>query len=167
MTDIVAVIGEIPVLVALNEAILPDPLAARPIAVFEFVHVKVPPAGVLTKLVAAMAALLQTVIFEGTVTVGVGFTVIVYEDIVPTQLFTVGVTAIVAVIFVVPVFVAVNEAMSPDPLAANPIAVLVFVQVNVPPAGTLTKVVAGIVALLQTEIFAGTVTVGVGFTVMV
>ena len=74
---------------------------------------------------------------------------------------------IVADITEVPVLVAVNEAIFPDPLAAKPIAVLEFVQVNVPPAGVLTKVVAAIEPLLQTAMFAGTATVGVGFTVMV
>jgi len=51
----------------------------------------------------------------------------------PIQLPTSENTEIVAEIFVVPVFVAVNEAMSPVPLEASPIAVLEFVQVNEPP----------------------------------
>jgi hypothetical protein len=76
-TVIVADIVDVPVLVAVNEAIFPDPLAAKPMPVLEFVHEKVPPEGVLTKVVAAIEPLLQTVIFAGTVTVGVGFTVMV------------------------------------------------------------------------------------------
>jgi len=74
---------------------------------------------------------------------------------------------IVDVIVVVPVFVAVNEAMSPVPFDARPIAVLEFVQENVPPAGVLVKLVAATVPLLQTVRFDGTVAVGDGFTVMV
>jgi hypothetical protein len=86
---------------------------------------------------------------------------------VPEQLFAVGITVIVAVIGVFPVFVAINEAIFPDPLAAIPIDVLEFVQVKVPPAGVLIKFVAAIVPLLQRAMFNGTVTVGVGFTVIV
>ena len=41
------------------------------------------------------------------------------------------------------VFVAVNAVVFPVPFAANPIAVLELVQVNVPPAGTLVKADAG------------------------
>lgn len=73
----VALIGVVPELVALNPAMLPDPLAARPMAVLELVQVKVAPAVVLVKLVAATAALLHTIMFAGTVTTGVGFTVMV------------------------------------------------------------------------------------------
>jgi hypothetical protein len=68
---------------------------------------------------------------------------------------------------VVPGFVAVKEEISPVPLAPNPIAVLEFVHAKVPPVGVVPKVVAGIRSLLHTEIFAGTVTVGVGLTVMI
>jgi hypothetical protein len=89
------------------------------------------------------------------------------EGGVPGQVFTVAITEIVAVIGLVPVFVALNEAMFPAPLAANPIAAFELVHEKVPPAGVLTNVVAATVPLLQTAIFAGTVTVGVGFTVMV
>jgi len=84
----------------------------------------------------------------------------------PPQLFTVGTTVMVADIGVVPLFVAVNEGTFPDPLAARPMAVLEFVHVQVPPAGILAKLVAETVPLLQTVILAGTITVGVGSTVM-
>ena len=47
---------------------------------------------------------------------------------VPTHPLAVGVTVIVATSVVAPVFVAVNDSISPDPLAANPIDVLSFVQ---------------------------------------
>ena len=86
---------------------------------------------------------------------------------VPTQLFTVEVTEIVAVIGLFPVFVAVNEAISPVPLATKPIAVFEFVHANVPPDGLLVKFVAATLPLLHTVMFAGTVTVGAGFTVIV
>jgi len=88
-------------------------------------------------------------------------------DGVPLQLFTLGVTVMVADIELVPVFVAVNETISPVPLADKPIAVLELIHEKVPPAGVLVKFVAGTVSLLQIVMFAGTVTVGVGFTVIV
>jgi len=162
VTEIVDVKVVVPVFVAVNEAMSPVPLEASPIAVLEFVHENDPPAGVLTKPVAGTEALLQTVMFAGTATVGVGLTVIVYEEGVPTQPLAVGETVIVDVIVVFPVFVAVNEAMSPVPLEARPIAVLEFVHENDPPVGLLTKLVAGTEALLQTVMSAGTATVGVG-----
>ena len=47
---------------------------------------------------------------------------------VPGQPFTVGVTVMVAVTGVVPVLIAVKAAILPVPLAASPIAGLLFVQ---------------------------------------
>lgn len=58
----------------------------------------------------------------GTTTVGVGFTVMVNDEAVPMQLLAVGVTVMVAVMGLLPVLVAVNEAISPVSLAARPIA---------------------------------------------
>ena len=52
---------------------------------------------------------------------------------VPVHPFAIGVTEIVAVISEVVAFVAVNEGTLPEPLAASPIAVLLFAQVNVVP----------------------------------
>ena len=65
------------------------------------------------------------------------------------------------------VLVAVKPGTSPVPFAANPIEVLLFVHVKMPPVGELTKLVGRITSLLHTTLFAGTVTVGVGFIVMV
>lgn len=50
---------------------------------------------------------LHTVISTGTATVGVGFTVMVYDEGIPGHVVA-GVTVMVAVIGVVPVFIAVN-----------------------------------------------------------
>jgi len=165
-TVIVPDIGVDPVFVAVNVAIFPVPADPKPIAVLELVHVKVPPAGMLVKFVAATLLLLHNVMFEGTVTVGVGFTVIIYVEKAPLQLFTVGVTVIVAEIGEVPVLVALNEAILPVPLAAKPIAVFELVHENVPPAGVLVKLEAVTEPLLHTVISAGTVTLGEGFTVI-
>ena len=55
----------------------------------------------------------------------------------------------------------------PTPPAASPIAGLLFIHVNVAPATGLVKLVAGIATPLHTIMFAGTTTVGDGFTVIV
>jgi hypothetical protein len=71
------VIGPVPVFEAVKLGVLPLPLAARPIAVFEFVHANVVPATLLVNADAGTEAPLQTVMFAGTTTFGVGFTVMV------------------------------------------------------------------------------------------
>jgi len=76
VTVIVAEIGEVPVLVAENEGMFPDPLADKPMAVLELLQVKVPPDGVVTKFVAGTVLLWHTVMFAGRVTAGTGLTVI-------------------------------------------------------------------------------------------
>jgi hypothetical protein len=76
-------------------------------------------------------------------TVAVGLTVIVKVVGVPVHPFAVGVTLIVAVIGEVVAFVAVNEGMLPGPPATSPIAVLLFVQVNVVPLTGPDKLVIG------------------------
>ena len=85
----------------------------------------------------------------------------------PVHEFAVGVTVIVAVTGVVVVLVAVNPAMLPLPFAAIPIVVFEFVQANVVPGAELVNVVPATAPPLHTIILDGTVTVGVGFTVMV
>ena len=124
----VAVIAEAVALVAVKEAILPVPLAAKPMAVLLFDQLNVAPvvpvnAGTLDE------APLQNVWFGGTVTVGKGLTVISKFCGVPGQLFKVGVTVTVEVMGEEPLFVAVNALMLLVPLAANPVLVLLFVQV--------------------------------------
>ena len=80
------------------------------------------------KFTASVAAPLHLVWSAGLATVGVGLTVMVKETGVPGQPLAVGVTVIVAVMAAFVALVAVNEEMSPVPLAANPMAVLEFVQ---------------------------------------
>ena len=77
---------------------------------------------------ASVAAPLHFVWSAGLVTIGAGLTVMVKDSGVPGQPLIVGVTVIVPLIAVFPVLVAVNEAIFPVPLAANPMAALVFVQ---------------------------------------
>lgn len=79
-----------------------------------------------------------------------------------------GVTVIVAVTGIVPVFTAANDGMLPEPLAAKPMLVLLFVQLNTVPATAPVKAIACVGAPLQTVCAVGVAdTVGVGFTVMV
>ena len=68
---------------------------------------------------------------------------------VPVHPFADGVTVIVAVIGDVVALVAVNEGMSPDPLAARPMAVLLFVQVNDVPVTGPDKFVIGATTPVQ------------------
>lgn len=73
----VAVIGAVPLLVAVNAGTDPVPLAARPMAVLELVHAKLTAgAGVPVKVVAGTEAPLQAEKFAGMVTVGAGLMVI-------------------------------------------------------------------------------------------
>jgi hypothetical protein len=70
VTVIVAVTGAVVALVAINEGILPVPLATRPIEVVLFVQLKVVPGVGLVKFTADVAPPLQTVWF------GTGFTLV-------------------------------------------------------------------------------------------
>jgi hypothetical protein len=80
------------------------------------------------KLTAVVLVLLQTVWLEMLLTVGMGFTVIVNVCEEPEHPFAEGVTVIVPDMADVPVFLAVNEEISPVPLDASPMEVLLFVQ---------------------------------------
>ena len=62
--------------------------------------------------------------------------------------------------------VAVKAGTGPDPAADKPIAVLLLVQVKVPPVGALIKLVKGIIAPLHTATLEGATTIGVGFTLI-
>ncbi len=85
----------------------------------------------------------------------------------PAQPPAVGVTVMVAVIGAPVEFVPLKAAMFPEPLAARPMAVLELVQLKVVPATPLLNAVPAILSPLQMVMLAGTVTLGVGFTVMV
>jgi len=127
VTTIVATTGDVPVLTAAKEAILPVPEAARPMLVVVFVHayVVVPPVFVVPKVTAAVAVVLHTTWSAGWFTCPVGFTVMVKVFVGPAQptapLVKVGVTTMVAITGAVPVFTAVNDDMFPVPDARSPI----------------------------------------------
>ena len=93
----------------------------------------------VVKVTSAVEVLLHTTWLVGGFTWAVGFTVIVNVLVKPVHevppLVKVGVTTMVAVTGVVPVFNAVKAAILPVPLDARPMLVVVFVQayVVVPP----------------------------------
>jgi hypothetical protein len=86
---------------------------------------------------------------------------------VPVHPLAEGVMVMDAVIGAELALVAVNDGMFPDPLAARPMAVLLFVQVNVVPLTGPDKEVAVTLAPLQCVWFGTVVTVEIGFTVIV
>ena len=167
VTEMIAVVATEPLFTAVNDAILPAPEFTRPIVVLLFVHAYVVPATVLLKLNAPAVLLLQKVWLAGTVSIGVGFTVTVKLCVVPTHVAAVGVTAMIAVVATEPLFTAVKAAILPAPEFTRPIVVLLFVHAYVVPATVLLKLNAPAVLLLHTVWFAGTVSIGVGFTVTV
>jgi hypothetical protein len=72
----VATTGAVPGLVAIKAAILPVPLAARPMLVVLFVqlYTMVPPVVGLVKFTGAVKSPLQTIWFGTGLTIGSGFT---------------------------------------------------------------------------------------------
>ena len=131
VTLMVATIGVAVKFTATNDGIFPEPEAANPIPGVEFVQLYWVP--VPTKEIAEAVALLQSTTLAGAVTLGVGFTSIVNEVVLPLQLtpppVNTEVTVTVEAIGAVVPLVAINEAMFPFPEAAKPTAALELVQV--------------------------------------
>lgn len=82
-------------------------------------------------------------------TVAVGNTVIVNAMGVPTHAFAVGVTVMVAITGAVPGFVAVNEGITPVPVADKPMDGALLVHAKVVPATGLPKVIEVVNVPLQ------------------
>jgi hypothetical protein len=120
------------VLVLTKLAMLPVPLAARPMAVLLLVQLYTVPDTVPPNVTAATLEPTQTAWLDTAFTVGVGLTVYVNEEAGPAQptppFVYVGVTVTVAVTGTAVVFAAANEAMLPTPLAARPIDGVLFVH---------------------------------------
>jgi hypothetical protein len=164
----VAVTGDPVAFTAIKLGILPAPLAPSPIVVLLFVQVYIVFATGPLIVTAAVADPAHTAWFAIAFTAGVGFTVIVKLTGVPVQAPTVdGVTVMVAVIGAVVLLVAVKLAILPVPLAANPIAVLLFVQLYTVPATLPVKLTAAVGLPLHSNWLAGWLTLAVGFTVIV
>lgn len=102
-------------------------------------------------------------------TLGVGFTVMVEFELLPTHvtpaLVKEGMTPIVAVNGVDPGFVAGNGAMFPAPELPKPMDVLEFVQAYEVPVPLM--VIKELFVPLQKVVLESAVTTGIGFTVMV
>jgi hypothetical protein len=79
----------------------------------------------------------------------------------------VGVTVIVAVCGDIPLFTAMKLGILPGPVAARPILVLLFVQLNIVPATVPVKFTAAVAAPLHSVWLATAATVAFGFTVIV
>jgi hypothetical protein len=115
-----------------------------------------------------VAVLLHSVWLVGvTDATGIGFTVIVNDWAVPVQPFAEGVTVTIDEIGVLPGLLVGKELISPVPRADSPVAVLLLVHEYTVPGTAPVKLNAPVTAPLQYTAFAGTVTVGVGFTVSV
>ena len=125
------------VLVAVNDPILPVPLAAKPMDGVLFTQLNttlLPPLPLLglLKFIAVVLVPLHNTWLATAFTVAVGFTVMVNVIGVPTQLTAplvkVGVTVIVATIGVVVALVAIKVGIFPVPLAAIPIDGVLLTQ---------------------------------------
>ena len=163
----VAVSVAIPVLITVKPAISPLPLEARLIEVLSLVQLKVVPLTPPLKLNAPVPAPLHNTKSAGTITSGVGFTLIVNTLVGPVQPSATGITLMVAVSRETPVLITVKPAISPLPLAARFMDVLSFVQLKVVPVTLLLKLSAPVPAPLHNTRSAGTTTSGVGFTLIV
>ena len=164
-----ATCGMVVVLVAVKLAILPVPLAARPIVVLVLVQLYTVPATAPVKFTAVVLDPLHNTCGITAFTVGTGFTVMVKLCGVPVQvpppLVYVGVTVMVPVMGTLPVLVAVKFRL-PVPLAPRPMAVLLLVQLyTVPGTGPVKAWVT--VAPVHTTWLATGLTVGIGLTVIV
>jgi hypothetical protein len=167
VTVIVAVIGVLVVLTAVKAGIFPLPLATKPIEVLLFVQLKIEPVTDPVNVIAFVVAPLHRIWLAGCTTLGVGFTVIVNVLGAPGQPDAEGVTVIVAVTGVLLLLMAVKAGIFPLPLAAKPIEVLLFVQLNVEPLTEPVYATAAVEAPLHNIWFEGCTTLGVGFTVIV
>jgi hypothetical protein len=87
----VAIMADVVVLVAVKPGVLVVPLATKPIAVLELVHVKVAPVGVLINPFEGTAAPAQYVRLGSASTVGNGFTVTITASVEaqPVEVFVV------------------------------------------------------------------------------
>ncbi len=104
---------------------LPAPEAASPMAVLEFVQLKVVPGGLPVKLTFTVCPP-QVITGAGWVTVGVGLTVMVKVWAGPVQPLWAGVTVMVPVCGVATLDAV--KLMFPKPPPDRPMAVLLFVQ---------------------------------------
>jgi hypothetical protein len=84
---------------------------------------------------------------------------------VPAQPLIVGVTVIVPLITSLPLFTAVKDGIFPDPEPASPMAVLLFVQLKLTPAGVPVRTFVGMIVPSFTVVSKPEFTVAIGITV--
>jgi hypothetical protein len=173
----VATTAAVVVLVAMKDAILPEPLAASPIDGVLLVQLNTtllppfPPLG-LVNAMAVDGEPLHSTWLAIAFTVAVGFTVMVNVVGIPAQLnpFTkVGVTVMVATTGAVVVLIAMKVGKLPIPFAARPIDGALFVQLYmiVPPVAGLLNATDAVDDPLHNTWLATAFTVAIGLTVMV
>src|SRR5262245_13015699 len=128
----VAVTGVAPAFTPVKDAMFPVPLAASPIEGVSLVQLNVVPPTVPENITPAVPDPLHTVWSDGSVTFGVGLTVMVKvcADPVHTGPAVDGVTVMVATTGVVPAFTAAKAPMLPVPAAAKPIEGVSLVQLK-------------------------------------
>jgi len=85
----------------------------------------------------------------------------------PWQPFANGTAEIIAITTALVVLIAVKDGISPAPLPANPIEVLLLLHVTVVPLTVPVKFITLVAAPLHIVWLAGTAIFGVGFTVIV
>jgi hypothetical protein len=116
----------------MNDGILPVPLAASPIDGWLLVHANesapVGPVVGLVKLITAVGVPLHNTCPATGFTIGVGFTMMVKLIGTPGQPPKIGVTVMVATIGPLVALVVTKGSISPVPLAARPMPVLLLVQ---------------------------------------
>ena len=150
-----------------KDGILPMPEPPSPIVVLLLVQVYTVPATGPLMVTAAVLAPAHTVWLAIAFTAGVGFTVMVKLTGAPPQPVDVGVTVMVAVIGALVLLVAVKAGILPVPAAANPMAVLLLVQLYTVPATAPVKFTAAVADPLHNTCGNTAFTVGIGFTVTV
>ena len=115
---------EVELFTDLNGAILPFPLADKPIFVFELNHLNVVVGVVLSKFLILIESLWQTTKFCNAVTLGLGFTVILNLTVSPLHIATLlysGIIEIIAVFGKVLEFLALNFEINKPLFEAKPI----------------------------------------------
>ena len=129
----------------------------------KFIGAPIPVAPVVAWVIENVVPMHTGSVDEGGPTVFAGLTVMLNGSGVPGQPLAVGVTVTVAVMAVVPMLVAGNDAILPLPEAPKPIAVLLFPHANVVPVTGDEKLIAPLGLPAQRVMLLIALTVGFGF----
>lgn len=164
VTVIVAIMGVNPEFVAIKLEMFPLPDAAKPMEGVSFVQSKVVTITLPVNRIVPLVLPLHFTRLVIEVTFGFGFTVILNVLDKPGQLLADGVTVIVAIIGVTPVFMAVNEGIVSLPDGAIPMLITLDDQVYVAPEIFPEKFISVVVSPAQRTTSAVLFTSGLGFT---